>query len=447
MKESDSEFFTKAEFTYADGFTDIRKVYSSAGGYTEVYEARRALKRFALKTLKPELASDPLYTGLLRKEFESGYRLDHPGIVRTYSFEHVDGLGDCIVMEWVDGVTLEEAAGRRLYDDKVWQRIILEICDALEYLEARQIVHRDLKPSNVMLTTDGAHAKLMDFGFSDSPEYAALKHSGGTKEYAAPEQLAAGGEPITHLSDIYALGRLLQTLPMAKSRRLRKIERELTAPSPSGRPEDMRTVKRRIAGSFRRPSTIWYLLSALIVILLAVAVPLLITNRSKDVTVTTVPAETVPAPVAVVDNAPTPDAAVATPAETTSVKEETPEAVDFNQIFPEKEDDIDQLKGGYSGGGYIFSEDYPILMEMEIKGNGMVYARYKSPGDYLWTNMTGKVRDRHIGLMTELDPETDFVMQMTFDYLLDDWRLELTGYAMGSDDIPTEASIVLARQP
>lgn len=262
---NNSEFFSKTDFSFTDTFTDIRKIYSSAMGSTEVYAARKALKRFALKSLKPEFRDDPIYVGLLRKEFEIGFRLEHPNIVHTYSFEKVEGLGPCIVLEWIEGETLAWHLSNLTLDDKTWLKVVMEICDALEYLKTRQIVHRDIKPSNVMLTYDGNQVKLVDFGFADSPEYGSLKHSGGTRAYAAPEQLSNLG--IKSTSDIYALGKVMEILPIRKNKKIRSLIRRMCSEQPSERPQSTGEIKEKLEkASARRHGNIYILFFAIVVI-------------------------------------------------------------------------------------------------------------------------------------------------------------------------------------
>lgn len=67
------------------------------------------------------------------------------------------------------------------------------------YCHDRQIWHLDLKPSNILITKDGLTAKIIDFGLSDNSSFA-FRQTGGTRKYAAPEQLA--GQGADHRSDI-----------------------------------------------------------------------------------------------------------------------------------------------------------------------------------------------------------------------------------------------------
>ena len=279
---SSSEFFSKSEFSFTDTFTDIRLVYSSETGHTELYSAKKALKRFAIKALKPELRDDPFYIGMLRKEFEIGFRLEHPSIIRTYSFEEVNGLGPCIILEWIDGETMATYIENQKLNEKTWRKAISELCDALEYLEKHQIVHRDIKPSNVMLTSDGYHVKLVDFGFADSPEYGTLKVTGGTRDYAAPELLS--GSRITSAADIYATGKILEALPVKKNRKYRNLVSRMTSEHSATRPQSVEKVKaewNKVLGGNRRNK---YLILAALAVFAGGIVGLIAPRTSEKIT-------------------------------------------------------------------------------------------------------------------------------------------------------------------
>lgn len=86
----------------------VEEIHTSSVGMTRALKARRYGKVFALKCLKPEVATDPLAQSLLHKEFEIGFSLNHPNVVSTQDFVEVAGLGRCIVMEWIVGTTFDE---------------------------------------------------------------------------------------------------------------------------------------------------------------------------------------------------------------------------------------------------------------------------------------------------------------------------------------------------
>ena len=179
-------------------------------GFSLLCKAKRHGKWFILKGLKPEYANKTAYRQLLDKEFDLMLPLEHQNIVAVVDRVRDSVVGDCIVMEYVDGVTLREFL-RTKPSAKVRLRIVYELLDALAFVHAKQIVHRDLKPSNILVTRNGAHVKIIDFGLSDSDSHAILKQPAGSREYAAPEQLR-GDCKIDCRADVYAVGKLLRLI-------------------------------------------------------------------------------------------------------------------------------------------------------------------------------------------------------------------------------------------
>jgi hypothetical protein len=148
-----------------------------------------------------------MYEDLLRKDFNIGFSLQHGHICQYYAYSYIPEIGNVIVMEWVDGVTLEQMLPQLRRDKKLAMKVVRELCDALDYMAQKQVYHRDLKPENIIVTHNGNNVKIIDFGLSDSDSYASFKAPAGTRMYASPELLA--GEQIDGRSDIWSLGVIL----------------------------------------------------------------------------------------------------------------------------------------------------------------------------------------------------------------------------------------------
>src|SRR4051812_1815486 len=194
-----------------------------AGGMGEVYRARdtRLERIVAVKVLPVKFSSEPSFKLRLEREAKSISRLSHPYICTLHDLGHDDGR-DFLVMELVEGDTLEQRLAKGPMPPEQALRTAIQIAEALAAAHKHGIVHRDLKPSNVMLTKTGA--KLMDFGLAKesavaplssalaemSTQQAKLTEDGtivGTFQYMAPEQLE--GRAVDARADIFAFGALL----------------------------------------------------------------------------------------------------------------------------------------------------------------------------------------------------------------------------------------------
>ena len=216
-------------------FTHIEQMYVSQDGYTCLYKCERLGKLHVLKALQPDYIRKDFYEKALRKEFSMGFQLDHPHICRTLSWEYVEGLGHCIVMDYIDGVPLSSVMESGRFKPDLAQKIITELCAALEYLHKKQIVHRDLKPSNILITHNGDNVKLIDFSLADADDATMLKLPAGTRHYLAPEVLEDA--PLDCRADIYSLGVIIgEMAEMLNDRQLAALSRHCTQRKPEQRP-------------------------------------------------------------------------------------------------------------------------------------------------------------------------------------------------------------------
>ena len=179
-----------------------------------IYKAQRKGQWFVLKALRPEFREDLVRRELLEREFKLGKRMDHPNIVKFFSFENDKEVGDCIVMEYVDGCTLTD-----FLDTKpslaMRKRLARQLLEAMRYFHGLQIIHRDLKPENILVTRNGNNVKIIDFGLADSDDSAVLKQSVGSPKYMSPEQQA--GDTLDGRTDLYAFGIILREMMPARA--------------------------------------------------------------------------------------------------------------------------------------------------------------------------------------------------------------------------------------
>ena len=207
--EDSSAFFVDPFEGISNKFSNISELY--AGKHTRLLRAQRYGRWYALKTLNGEAASQAPYMQVLRKELEMLMQIQHPGVVQAVGLEQMEDLGPCIVMEYIEGETLQQILdsdeGLTLQERR---RIATELCEAVAYIHSLGIVHRDLKPENIMLTRNGRRVKLIDFGLADTDQHAVLKQPSGTLKYMAPEQASQSVPDIRN--DIYSLGIILKQL-------------------------------------------------------------------------------------------------------------------------------------------------------------------------------------------------------------------------------------------
>lgn len=188
-------------------FTDVEILHTSEVNI--VAKAKRYGRWWLLKGLNKEVASKTAYQQRLRKELELLMELQHPAVVSATGLETVESMGECIVMEYIDGSTMKEwLKGHTNRQDR--KRILRELIDAVGYIHAKGVVHRDLKPENIIITHNGDNVKLVDFGLADTDSYSVLKQPAGTPQYMSPEQKQTSKADVRN--DIYSLGVIMQQM-------------------------------------------------------------------------------------------------------------------------------------------------------------------------------------------------------------------------------------------
>ena len=192
------------------------------GGMGVVFRAHdtKLQRDIALKLLPDHFANDPERLARFQREAQVLASLNHPNIAQIYGLEDSTPQR-CIVMELVDGETLQERLSRGPIPVDEALPIAKQIAVALEAAHEKGIIHRDLKPANVKITPD-RQVKVLDFGLakafderpesrlSDSPTLMSATLPGamlGTVAYMSPEQ--AKGKEAERSSDVWAFGCVL----------------------------------------------------------------------------------------------------------------------------------------------------------------------------------------------------------------------------------------------
>ena len=237
------------------------------GGMGAVYAAwdRDLGVVVALKTVRPEIASDPQTARELERRFKQelllARQVTHKNIVRVHDMGEVDGI-KYITMPYLEGrdlATILREDGP-LSVNRV-MRLARQVASGLAAAHEAGVVHRDLKPANIMIERSG-EALIMDFGVArstaSSAPLAAVLDKGthsrrkdgqtsvgsvvGTIEYMAPEQARA--QPVDQRSDIYSFGLILYDLLLGRTRASRtgsaiaELNLRMKEPPPSARSVD-----------------------------------------------------------------------------------------------------------------------------------------------------------------------------------------------------------------
>jgi Tol biopolymer transport system component/predicted Ser/Thr protein kinase len=191
------------------------------GGMGVVYKAHDTYldRAVAIKVLPPGKVADADRKQRFVQEARAASALNHPSIVTIYDIRSHEGM-DFIVMEYLDGQTLDALIPSKGMRAALALKYAVQIADALAKAHGAGIIHRDLKPSNVMVTEDG-RVKILDFGLAklaeaaSSPEGATVTERPiteegtvlGTVAYMSPEQ--AEGRKLDARSDIFSFGSVL----------------------------------------------------------------------------------------------------------------------------------------------------------------------------------------------------------------------------------------------
>ena len=219
--------------------------------YASLYRVTKSGRYFLIKTTKD---NSPQARAMLRREYELSIGCDHPHLVHVYLFEEDSPVGPGIVMEYIEGRTLDHFLAENP-TPTVRRRIFEELLSVVDYPHKRGIVHNDLKPENILITRSGDRLKLIDFGLSDN-DAQLLRTPGCTPAYASPELLSGALQPDLR-SDIYSIGRLMQLIFAGKHH---GIIRRCLQPDRERRFENVERLRQR----WRRRNRPWHLLLATI---------------------------------------------------------------------------------------------------------------------------------------------------------------------------------------
>jgi T5SS/PEP-CTERM-associated repeat protein len=233
------------------GYADLRRLRQ--GGQGVVYSATQlsTKRRVAIKVLPQEAWAAQRHRQRFEREIDLLAAVQHPGLIRLYDCGLTDQGQPYYVMEYIDGLALDQYVRRRAgtrvdrdpegghaldvrydtaesdqhaeHDDADWPvraalELFLQVCDAVAAAHQRGMIHRDLKPSNILVDKDGK-PHVLDFGLgkrldtggigSSAPAVSVTGEFMGSLPWASPEQTDGDPNEVDARTDVYALGVLL----------------------------------------------------------------------------------------------------------------------------------------------------------------------------------------------------------------------------------------------
>lgn len=240
-------------------------------------------RRVVYKGLAEDLRDHPEEIASLRKEYSLGLCMDCEGVVRYYSFELHPQLGPVIVMEYIDGYTLQDYLNKGRSDGSELPpfherlKISMDIAESLAMIHGGGVLHRDLKPDNILVRKRDLRPKIIDFGHADAEDFMIYKSSVGTLQYGSPEQQMPSVGSMA--GDIYSFGKILEKL--LPEPQYRSIVDACISDDESERP-DIKWIRERLSNS-RGGRLRWvWIIGIVVVVSLVVCLELYFSNDKSD---------------------------------------------------------------------------------------------------------------------------------------------------------------------
>lgn len=190
------------------GYDNIKPFYASVHGPSRLFTAIYKGQKVVIKTLKPEFAQDEQCRKNLKKEYEFTSQLDNRFIRKALGYETIQGLGESIIFEYIDGKTLAEHVRVGTLNEKEIKSLLVDLCDGLNYMHQHGIVHCDLRLENILVTANGLRVKIIDIGLPETDYKTDHELLIKENEFIAPELFK--GEEADPRSDVYSVGKIIE---------------------------------------------------------------------------------------------------------------------------------------------------------------------------------------------------------------------------------------------
>lgn len=230
----------RTPFPSISGYRLVRLLGEGGMGSVYLAEDETLGRQVAIKVVSAKLAAEAEARARFLREARSMATVEHPHIVRVYTFGELGGR-PFLVMEYVEGEVLSERiklTGKLGVDEAL--RIVRQVVEGLEAAWEKRIVHRDIKPSNILIDRRN-QIRVADFGLakplhlSGDPTVSSQRYILGTPHYLSPEQ--ARGRTADFRSDIYSLGIVLYEMltgerPFAGTTPFDVVDKQIHEPLP-----------------------------------------------------------------------------------------------------------------------------------------------------------------------------------------------------------------------
>ncbi|MGD2086842.1 MAG: protein kinase [Candidatus Aminicenantes bacterium] len=221
-----TEQLNTERYVIKDRFKIIKKLGKGGMGEVLLAEDVKLGRKVAIKSILRTSLTDTTSKIRFLREAQTASQLDHTNICTIYEIYEEDER-DYIVMQYIDGVTLDQIIGvKKLSVDKIVD-ISIQVCNGMIEAHNKEIIHRDIKPSNIMIDNKGV-VTILDFGLAKFTSESAVKKDGmvdsdltqkgfvmGTVAYISPEQ--AKGKPLDKRTDIFSFGVVLYEMIEARN--------------------------------------------------------------------------------------------------------------------------------------------------------------------------------------------------------------------------------------
>ena len=197
-----------SESNFSTEYTNLRPLHTSSYGNSRLFTAQNNGRKVVIKALKADRADNAQCRASLRSEYDVTASLDNKFIRKAIDFVRIEGLGNCIVFEYIDGKSLAEHVRVGTLTEKQVKNVLVDVCDGLSYLHRNNVVHCNLKPENVIVTAADCRAKLIDLGIPETDPDADRELLIKEMEFTAPEIIK--GESFDNRADIFSLGKIME---------------------------------------------------------------------------------------------------------------------------------------------------------------------------------------------------------------------------------------------